>query len=413
MDAGSWPTSRRTRRGRSCGEACCCSSSCCWSSSSRSSRHGRSSSGRRASRATSSSSSTPRRAWRATDVVPDRLTAAKAAAIEALRDLPDGRQGQRHRGGPDAPGSSSTARPTSGGSARRSTAIEVTAATGDLGDALGARRPLAARSGDAEILVATDAALAIPPTGRVDAPIQRPAGRARAQEPGHRRAGRAARRRRPSRGRCSSASPTSTSSAAEPAARGLGRRRPDRGPRPARSRRRRRAEVVIDDMPARRSASIEVRLVGAPTRRRPATPTSSRSTIGRGRSIPPDRTRLDPGRRRGRPVPRDGAARTCPNVELFGVEPAEYGRRRERTDGRPWDLIIFEGDLPATAARTRRSSRSRRRGRAPLGEVTGTLNEPGHRVARPGRADPALRRPVDDPHRRRRRSSPCPTGRGR
>ena len=33
----------------------------------------------------------------ATDVVPDRLSAAKAAAIDALRELPTGRQGQRHR----------------------------------------------------------------------------------------------------------------------------------------------------------------------------------------------------------------------------------------------------------------------------------------------------------------------------
>ena len=48
--------------------------------------------------------------------------------------------------------------------------IQPTADIGNLADALRLASALAARSGDAEILVATDAALATPPTGSVQAP---------------------------------------------------------------------------------------------------------------------------------------------------------------------------------------------------------------------------------------------------
>ena len=74
--------------------------------------------------------------------------------------------------------------------------ITVSPATGDLGDALNLADALAARAGDAEILVATDAALAIKPTNRLEPQGQRPPGRARAEQPGDRRAGGAARRPR-------------------------------------------------------------------------------------------------------------------------------------------------------------------------------------------------------------------------
>ena len=51
-------------------------------------------------------------------------------------------------------------------------AIEPTADVGDLGDALRLASALAARSADAEILVATDAALATPPQGTLEAPVR-------------------------------------------------------------------------------------------------------------------------------------------------------------------------------------------------------------------------------------------------
>src|SRR2546421_1918857 len=107
----------------------------------------------------------------ATDVVPNRLTAAKQAAIDALRDLPSG-------GKVSVIAAGRTARVVATGSSdmgRIRQAIEsigVTASTGDLGDALRLASALAARSGDAQILVATDAALATTPTTTVHAPIR-------------------------------------------------------------------------------------------------------------------------------------------------------------------------------------------------------------------------------------------------
>ena len=50
--------------------------------------------------------------------------------------------------------------------------LTVSPATGDLGDALILADALAARSGDAQIVVATDAALALPPTSRVEHAIK-------------------------------------------------------------------------------------------------------------------------------------------------------------------------------------------------------------------------------------------------
>ena len=124
------------------------------------------------------------------------MTAAKLAATEALRDLPTG-------GKVSVIAADRSARIVVNESTDLSRVREaidgvtVSQGTGDLGDALELASKLAARSGDAQVLVATDAALATDPTGRVAAPSQGPAGRARPQEPGHRRAGRQDRRRRP------------------------------------------------------------------------------------------------------------------------------------------------------------------------------------------------------------------------
>ena len=65
-----------------------------------------------------------------------------------------------------------------------------------------------------------------------------------------------------------------------------------------------------------------------------------------------------------------------PDVELFGVAPADYGPRTERTDGRPWDLVIFEGFLPATLPRTPILAIAPPR-TSDLGEVSGRLVNPG------------------------------------
>ena len=107
----------------------------------------------------------------ATDVVPDRLTAAKEAAVDALRELPTG-------GKVSVIAADRSARIVVNEStdlARVRQAIDgiaVTRTRGDLGDALELASKLAARSGDAQVLVATDAALADRPTGRVAAPVK-------------------------------------------------------------------------------------------------------------------------------------------------------------------------------------------------------------------------------------------------
>src|SRR5215212_2526901 len=105
------------------------------------------------------------------DVAPDRLSAAKAAAIEALKELPTGGRVSVIEAG-------RTARivatgTTDLGRVRQSIeAIRPSVGRGDVGDALALAQQLAIQSGDAEVLVATDAALAVPPTTRVDAPIR-------------------------------------------------------------------------------------------------------------------------------------------------------------------------------------------------------------------------------------------------
>jgi len=107
----------------------------------------------------------------ATDVSPNRLEAAKDAALDALRDLPAG-------GKVSIVTADRTARivvneTADMGRVRQALdGIEPTSASGDLGDALELAGKLAARSGDAQILVATDGALATSPTASVDAPIR-------------------------------------------------------------------------------------------------------------------------------------------------------------------------------------------------------------------------------------------------
>jgi Ca-activated chloride channel homolog len=107
----------------------------------------------------------------ATDVLPTRLDEAKRLAADALRDLPAG-------GKVSVIAAGRTARVVANGTDDLArvraaiAAIEPTSAAGDLGDALRLASALAARSGDAEILVATDGSLATPPTAELDAPVR-------------------------------------------------------------------------------------------------------------------------------------------------------------------------------------------------------------------------------------------------
>ncbi|MEJ7748750.1 MAG: VWA domain-containing protein, partial [Candidatus Limnocylindrales bacterium] len=107
----------------------------------------------------------------ATDVAPSRLDAAKASALGALRELPTG--GKVSVIAADRSARIVVNEASDPGRVRAAVeAIPVTATTGDLADALELASKLAARSGDAQILVATDAALATVPTGQIEAPVK-------------------------------------------------------------------------------------------------------------------------------------------------------------------------------------------------------------------------------------------------
>lgn len=306
----------------------------------------------------------------ATDVVPDRMTAAKQVAIEALKDLPTG-------GKVSVIAADRSARIVvndSGDLSRVRQAIEgipVTQSRGDLGDALELASKLAARSGDAQVLVATDAALARTPVGRVAAPIKvLPVGRDRKNQAIVALAVRT--------------SPSAVTRSVfvsvanldlTAAARRLELWGDDRllEVRDVRLDPQARSDVIIDDLP-REVRTVEVRLVGAdPT---VAVAPDQLAVDDRAWAVvPPDQTRLILIVGEGDPY-LETALSFLPDVELYGNTTAEYGPASERKDGRQWDLIVFEGFLPATLPKTPILAIAPPR-TGPLGEVTGTLTNPG------------------------------------
>ena len=306
----------------------------------------------------------------ATDVVPDRLTAAKAAAIDALRDLPTG--GKVSVVAADRSARIVVNESSDLGRVRDAIeAIEITPSRGDLGDALELASKLAARSGDAQVVVATDAALAVTPTGRVSAPVKvLPVGRDRKNQAIIALAVRTA---------PSAVTRSVFISVANLDLELTPRRVEVWGDgallevRDVLLEPQARQDVIIDDVP-RGIGALEVRLVGPDPDI--TTPPDQLAADDRAWAvIPPDRTRLVLVVGEGDPY-LETALSYLPNVELYGVAPGAYGPATERTDGRPWDLVIFEGFLPATlptapilAIAPPRSS--------PLGEVTGTLSNPG------------------------------------
>src|SRR5919108_2070418 len=306
----------------------------------------------------------------ATDVVPDRMTAAKQVAIEALKDLPTG-------GKVSLIAADRTARIVvneSGDVARVRQAIEsipVTQTRGDLGDALELASKLAARSGDAQILVATDAALARKPTARVDAPVTvLSVGRERKNQAIVALAVRT--------------SPSAVTRSVfvsvanldlQAASRRLELWANDRllEVRDVKLDPQARSDVIIDDLP-RGVGTIEVRLVGADASITVA-PDQLAVDDRAWAVIPPDRRRLILIVGEGDPY-LETALSFLPDTEVFGVTPAEYGPATERQDGRPWDLTIFEDYLPATLPKTPVLAIAPPRS-SPLGDVAGTLRNPG------------------------------------
>ena len=306
----------------------------------------------------------------ATDVAPSRLEAAKTAALDALRDLPAG-------GKVSIVTADRTARivvneTADMGRVRQALdGIEPTSASGDLGDALELAGKLAARSGDAQILVATDGALAKTPTAAVDAPIRvLPVGRS-----GKNQAIVALAVRTAPSIVTRSVFVSVANMDLEPAQRRLelwgdGSLREVRDifldPQA-------RSDVVIDDVPDD-IKTLELRLVGSD----PAVTTAPDDLATDDRAwavVPPDRTRLILVVGEGDPY-LETALSYLPNVELYGVPLEDYGPASDRKDGRTWNLVIFEGPLPDELPRSPILAIAPTDD-SPLGVVTGTLEDPG------------------------------------
>jgi Ca-activated chloride channel homolog len=318
----------------------------------------------------------------ATDVLPSRLEVAKQAALDALGELPAG-------GKVSVIAAGRTAKVVANGSSDMTRvrqaigSIEATSDVGDLGDALRLASALAARSGDAEILVATDAALAAPVTGSLDAPVRvLPVGRDRNNQAIVALAVRTA----PS-GVSRSVFVSVANLDIQPAERrielyGDGQLLDSRNlfldPQA-------RTDVSIDDVP-REIAIVEVRLAAkdaAATVAPDALAVDDRAWA----IVPPDRTANILIVGEGDPY-LESALGFLPNVNLWGLTPDRYPKDAVRTDGTEWDLIVFQGFVPAELPRTPILAIAPPRS-SDLGDVTGLLQNPGIGALNPD--EPILR----------------------
>ncbi len=305
----------------------------------------------------------------AVDIPPDRLSEAKRQVFEALKELPA-------NGTVSVIAAGATARvvvngTTDIGRVRAAVeAITVSPATGDLGDALTLADALASRAGDAEILVATDAALAVQPRVRLGHEVKvLQVGRERRNQ-----AIVALAVRHAASGVTRSAFISVANLDIEPASRRLelwadgvliDAKTLDRMEPQART------EVVVDDIPPGASV-IEVRLAGGENN----APGDNLAVDDRAWAIvPPERVREILIVGEGDPY-LETALTYLPNVRLFGVKPADYPAKAVRTDGSSWDLIIFEGTVPVEAPRSAVLLIAPPK-TSDYGEVTGALTDPG------------------------------------
>lgn len=311
----------------------------------------------------------------ATDVQPNRLVAATTAALDALRDLPAG-------GKVSVIAAGRTARVVVNATSdlgRVRSALEdltVTPATGDLGDALVLADALASRSDDAEILVATDAALALPPTSRLEHAVKvLQVGRERRNQ-----AIVALAVRQGSSGVTRSVFVSVANLDLQTATRrlqvfgdGVLLEARDLLLDPQT-----RAEATIDDIPVGVHV-IEVRLD------REGGAADALELDDRAWAIvPPDRLRRILLVADGDPY-LETALTFLPNTELYGVKPSAYG---PDTHPELFDLIVFEGALPATLPATPVLAIAPTASSV-LGDVIGSLKDPGIGSLDP--AEPILR----------------------
>ncbi len=311
----------------------------------------------------------------ATDVTPNRLSAATEMALEALRELPTG-------GKVSVIAAGRTARVVVNetgdlGRVRAAlAALTVSPGTGDLGDALVLADALAARSGDAEIVVATDAALALPPTSHVEHTIK-------VLQVGRERRNQAIVALAVRQG-SSGVSRSLFVSVANLDLQSAQRRLQVFGDGVLLEARdlvldaQTRAEATIDDIP------VGVRVIEVRLDRTGAAADALALDDQAWAVVPPERLRRILLVSDGDPY-LETALTYLPNTELYGIKAAAYG-----LDTHPelFDLIIFEGTLPdilpptsVLAIAPRLSSQ--------LGEVIGSMKDPGIGSLDP--AEPILR----------------------
>ena len=320
----------------------------------------------------------------ATDVAPNRLEAAKAAVLDALRDLPGG-------GRVSVIAAAGSARVVANGTTdlgrvRQAIAsLTVSNAPGDLADGLRLASALAARANDAEVLVATDAALPGTLDARVDAPVR------------VLRVGRDARNQAivavAVRTAPSAVTRSVFVSVANLDLESAQRRVELWGDgilleaRDLSLDAQSRAEVSIDDVP-RDVGVVEVRLVAGGAAGggggSAAAPDGLAADDRAWAIVPPDRLRRILLVSDGDPYLQTALA-YLPSSELYAVTPAEYG---PATHPELFDLVIFEGTIPAELPHTAILAIAPA-ATSPLGEVTGSLTQPG--IGSPDPDEPLLR----------------------
>ncbi|MEA2519017.1 MAG: hypothetical protein QOF49_1097, partial [Chloroflexota bacterium] len=150
-----------------------------------------------------------------------------------------------------------------------------------------------------------------------------------------------------------------------------------------------RADVVVDDIGDQTHpvSVVEVRLVGG---EEPAGGARADLLAGDDRAwavVPAARSRNVLIVGAGDPY-LETALGSLPNTRLFALAPAQYPAGAVRTDGSSWDLIIFEGFVPATFPATPILAIAPPK-TSSVGEVIGTLKNPA--IATLGTDEPILR----------------------
>ncbi|MFH1475572.1 MAG: VWA domain-containing protein [Chloroflexota bacterium] len=307
----------------------------------------------------------------ATDVAPSRLEAAKALALDALRDLPAGGRvsvvvaGATPRVVVNATADMGRVRMALAG-------ITATPATADMGEALALASALAARAGDAQVLVATDAAFAVPRDLEVAAPVTvLQVGRERKNQALVAFAVRSA-----ATGVTRSVFISVANMDLEPTTErvelwGDGRllEARDLFLDPVS-----RADIGIDDVP------LDVRVLEARLTGDDQLALDDRAWA----IVPPDRLLRILLVSEGDPY-LETALSFLPNAELYGVKPGDYGAG---TKPDLFDLIIFDAALPTTLPRVPTLAIAPPR-TSPLGTVTGSIKDPA--LGRPAPDEPLLR----------------------